>query len=230
MWKPDVEAARRYAATRPGTVTFSLRVGDRAYGHDAARSVPAMSLMKPILMAAYLRRPEVRRRPLARADRRLLGPMIRRSDNAAATRALELVGLAGEQDVARLAGMRDFVPFSVWGTSLTSARDQSLLFWRLRGILPRRHRRYAMGLLRRIVPSQRWGIARARPRGWRLYFKGGWGSGSGAAGHQAALLVKGRRRVALAVTTEANGSHAASTVTLRGVARRLLRGLARSSR
>ena len=223
-------AAERYLKTRPGTVTFSLRVGDRVYGHRAWRTVPAMSLMKPILMAAYLRRPEVRRRALTRADRQILGPMIRWSDNPAAERALGVVGLAGEVAVARLAGMRDFVPFSVWGTSETSARDQSMLFWRIRRILPRRHRAYGMGLLRTIVRGQRWGIAHARPRGWRLYFKCGWGSGSGAASHQAALLVKGRRRVALAITTEGNGTHAASTVTLRGVARRLLRGLARSRR
>jgi hypothetical protein len=36
-----------------------------------------------------------------------------------------------------------------------------------------------MHLLRTVVPSQRWGVARVRPDGWRLYFKGGWGSGSG---------------------------------------------------
>ena len=85
--------------------------------------------------------------------------------------------------------------------------------------------RNAMRLLRTIVRSQRWGIARVRPDGWRLYFKGGWGSGTGRVDHQVALLAKGEERVAVAITTTGNGSHAAGKRTLRGVARRLLRGL-----
>ena len=48
-----------------------------------------------------------------------------------------------------------------------------------------------MRLLGSIVRSQRWGIARVRPPGWALYFKGGWGSGSGAVDHQVALLRRG---------------------------------------
>ena len=225
VWKPGVRAARQYAQSRPGEVTFAVLVGDRAYGHRASLTVPAMSLMKPILMAAYLRRPEVRSRPLARDERQRLAAMIRWSDNAAAERVLAVVGLAGELAVARRAGMRDFVPFSVRGTSETSARDQARLFWRLPRILPRRHRAYAMGLLRTIVREQRWGIARARPRGWRLHFKGGWDASTN---HQSALLTMGRRQVALAITTEGGGPGAAET--LRGVASRLLRGLARSRR
>jgi hypothetical protein len=79
------------------------------------------------------------------------------------------------------------------------------------------------------VPRQRWGVARAAPRGWRLYFKGGWGSGRGLVDHQAALLVRGRQRVAVAVLTHGNPDHAYATETLRGVFRRLLRPLRRSS-
>ncbi len=84
-----------------------------------------------------------------------------------------------------------------------------------------------MRLLRSVVPSQRWGVARVRPRGWTLYFKGGWGSGSGAADHQVALLTRGRLRVSAAVMTTGNPSHAYAKRTLRGTFSRLLRGLAR---
>jgi hypothetical protein len=66
-----------------------------------------------------------------------------------------------------------------------------------------------------------------KPRGWDLYFKGGWGSGSGAVDHQVALLRKGRYRVSVAVMTTSNGSHAYGKQTLKGVFRRLLRGLGR---
>ena len=82
-----------------------------------------------------------------------------------------------------------------------------------------------MRLHRTIVSSQRWGVGAARPRGWDLYFKGGGRDGSGSVEHQGALLVRGRRRVAFAVTTTSSPSHAYGKATLAGVARRLLRGL-----
>lgn len=224
-WKPGIEAAKRYAATRPGVVSFAVRDGGRLYGRQTWRKVPAASLMKTMLLAAYLRHGDVRRRPLRAGEKRMLGPMIRSSDNAAANRVLGIVGLEGELAIARAARMKDFTPFTVWGMSHTSARDQASLFLRLRRILPNRHEPYAMRLLRTIVPHQRWGVGRVQPHGWRLYFKGGWGSRSGAVNHQAALLERGRRRIALAITTMSSGSHAAGTATLRGVARRLLRKL-----
>jgi hypothetical protein len=121
--------------------------------------------------------------------------------------------------------MRRFAVNPVWGLSLISARDITRFFLRIEALLPDRHRAYALRLLRTIVPSQRWGMARVIPDGWRLYFKGGWGSGTGAVDHQAGLLVRGEHRVAIAVLTVANPSHAYGKATLRRVSRRLMRGL-----
>lgn len=228
-WKPDVRAARAYADSRPGTIGFSLRVGARVYDHRSAQPSHGASTIKVMLALAYLRRPAVRRRPLGPAERRRLSAMIRRSDDAAASRVHAVVGTLGLQAVARAAGLRDFVASGpVWGASRISARDLALLMWRLDRLTPRRHRAALRRWLRTVVPSQRWGVARAVPERWRLYFKGGWGSGSGAVNHQAALLEGPRgARLALGITTLGNGSHAAGSATLRGVARRLLRGLTR---
>jgi hypothetical protein len=152
--------------------------------------------------------------------------MVRWSDDATASRVYGIVGNAGLRRVARRVRMRRFVPVSgVWGNSRICAQDGARLMLRIDRLVPRRHRRYALALLRSIVPSQRWGVGRARPRGWRLYFKGGWGSGRGGFDHQVALLVRGRRRVGLAIMTQAQGSHAYGKATLRNIARRLLRGL-----
>ena len=107
---------------------------------------------------------------------------------------------------------------------------QTRFFLHIDRRLPRRHRRYALRLLGSIIPSQRWGIARVRPRGWALYVKGGWGSGSGWADHQVALLRRGRRRLSVAILITSSPSHAYATETLRGVAARLLRGLGPRSR
>jgi hypothetical protein len=105
-----------------------------------------------------------------------------------------------------------------------TAEDQSRFFLRIDRLLPRRHRGYGMKLLRSIVPSQRWGIAQVVPRGWTLYFKGGWGSGTGRVDHQVALLTRGDERIAVAIVTQWDGTHAYGKETLRGVAKRLLRG------
>lgn len=224
-WEPDVRAAERFAETRQGVVAFHVREGDRRWGSQAGRVTRAASTVKVLLALGYLRRPDVRRRALGRADRALLEPMIRRSDNVTATRIRDMIGNAALARVGRRAGLRDFRVHPVWGQSAISARDLSRLFQRVEGLAPRRHRPYLMGLLRRIVPSQRWGVGQARPDGWRLYFKGGWGSGTGAVDHQGALLVRGERRIAVAITTVGNPSHAYGNATLEGVARRLLRGL-----
>jgi hypothetical protein len=180
-----------------------------------------------MFLAAYLRRGDVRERALRAADRALLDPMVRRSDDVAATRVRGIVGDARLRRLGRAAGMRDLRLARVWGLSRTSARDQVELFARLDDLLPARHRAYAKRLLETIVPSQRWGVgAVPLPDGWTLRFKGGWGSGSGAVDHQSALLVgEDGRRVVLSVTTTDSGTHARGTATLRGVALRLLRGL-----
>jgi hypothetical protein len=84
-----------------------------------------------------------------------------------------------------------------------------------------------MKLLSTVVPSQRWGIGRVSLPGWTSYFKGGWGSGTGAVDHQVALLTRGDERVAVAVMSVDQGTHAYGKETLRGVFKRLLRGLPR---
>jgi hypothetical protein len=126
--------------------------------------------------------------------------------------------------------MRAFHLRSPWGMSLITARDQARFWLHLDRRLAPRHRAYGLTLLQTIVPSQRWGVARARPRGWTLRFKGGWGSGSGAVDHQVALLTRGDQRVSLAIMTTSQGTHLYGKATLRGMAFRLLRGLAAAPR
>jgi hypothetical protein len=127
--------------------------------------------------------------------------------------------------LARTAHMTGFAPAPVWGSSRITARDMTRLFLHIDTLLPPRHRAYGLRLLRQVVAPQRWGIGRVELPDWRLYFKGGWGSGTGAVDHQVALLVRGDTRLSVAVLTAADGSHAAGKATLEGVFRRLLAGL-----
>jgi hypothetical protein len=189
---------------------------------------PSASVLKAMLLVAYLDLPSVRARALEPADRALLAPMIRRSDNAAAGRVIGVVGAARLRVLAHRAGMRRFTPVTgIWGLSRIDAVDQARYFLGVDSLLAPRHRAYAMRLLTTITPAQRWGLARVKPPGWRLYFKGGWGSGTGWVDHQVALLTRGDERVSVAILTHLDGSHAYGKETLRGIALRLLKGLSR---
>jgi beta-lactamase class A len=226
-WKPGASAARTYLEGRSGTVAFAVRTEAGFSGHEADQPFQSASVVKAMLLVAYLRRSDVRARPLLPADRNLLTPMVRWSSNKDATVVRNRLGFGALDRLARRAGMPAFVEAPWWGESLITARDQTRFFLAVDRLVPRRHRPYALGLLRRIVPRQRWGFARAVPRGWTLYFKGGWGSGRGLVDHQVALLTRGEERVAVAVLTHGNPDHDYATATLEGVFRRLTRGLAR---
>ena len=221
-WAPDVAAAAEYARHRRGIIRFAVvDEAGRMHGRRIAGTAPMASVFKVMLMATYLRR--VRERDLRGDDRRLLGPMIRRSDNAAATRVRDIVGAPALRRLARDAGMRDFRLHPTWGLSRTSPRDQARFMFSLEEFVPDRHDDTARRLLSGVV--QRWGIPRAAPPGWDVYCKGGWGSGTGWVTHQVAFLERGERRIAVAILVQDSPSHRYGTTTVREVASRLLRGL-----
>jgi len=202
-------------------------VDERGRIHGFRRSVQysSASLVKAMLLVSYLNRGDVRRRHLHPGERHLLGPMIRASDNDAATAIYARVGTAGLNRLAHRAGMRRFIASPVWGGCQLTARDQARFFARIRSLLPRLHRSYGLGLLRRIVSYERWGIPHGAPAGWVPFFKGGWfPDDDGWRVHQAALLRRGHRRIAIAVLTRGSPSLGYGAATISGVTARLLRG------
>lgn len=228
-WEPRVRSARRYARGRAGAVRFAVvdQFG-RTQHLNGARTAPMASLFKALLLATYLSRPNVRDRGLHGWERDLLGPMIRSSNNAAATRVRDMLGARPIVAMTRRANMHDFSYNSVWGLSRTSARDQARFFARWDRYVPKRHEGYARYLLKHIVPSQRWGFGRAKPNGWELFFKGGWGVGTGRVNHQTAFIEKGRCHISMSVMTEYSPSHRYGTETIEGVAKRLTEGIRRA--
>jgi Beta-lactamase enzyme family len=234
-WHPDVRAAKRYALARHGVVSFSVRAQDgdgrvRVWGFRQDRVAHSASVIKAMLLMAYLKRPDVRDRALRPDEQALLSPMIRWSSNDAATRVLGLVGEQRLERAARRWGMTRFRVRRPWGASEITARDQARFWLRFDRLLPRRHRSYGLWLTRHVIPGQQWGMARVVPRGWRLHFKGGWGSGSGLVDHQVGLLRRGDQRVAIAILTTSQDDHLYGQETLRAVAARLVRGLAKLKR
>ena len=225
-WRERVQAAKAYQETRYGVVSFAVMDQNGVLrGYRVALVAKSASVLKAMLMVAYLNQASVRDRALTREDRRLLAPMIRWSDNATATTIRYRVGARAIYRVARRAEMERFRLRTPWGLSEITAGDQARFFYRIDAYIPPRHRSYAMWLLANIVPSQRWGIPPVTPDGWNIYFKGGWGSGTGAVTHQVALLRSAGRRIGIAVLTRNNPSHEYGTRTIRGVAARLLSGV-----
>jgi hypothetical protein len=225
-WHKRVRDATQFLSTRAGAASFAV-VDERGriHGHRRGVQYSSASLVKAMLLVAYLDRKEVRRRALSGSERQLVGPMVRLSDNDAATAIYDRVGVDGLNRLARRVGMRSFAANPVWGGCQVTARDQARFFLRIRALLPKRHRKYAMGLLRRIVSYERWGIPPATPAGWVPYFKGGWfREDDGWRVHQAALLRRGDRRIAIAVLTRGSPSLEYGAATITGVTSRLLRG------
>jgi hypothetical protein len=228
-WHARISSAVAYAETRSGRISFAVvDEAGRLRGYRVRAVAPSASVLKAMLLVAYLRKTDVRERPLAKWERDLLAPMIRRSDNAAASRMVGLVGEGGLERLASAAGMEHFVlHWPIWGQSEITPRGQARFFYRIESLLPQRHRAYALGLLASVVASQRWGVGRVEHPGWRLYFKGGWGSGTGLVDHQVALYTAPGERFSLAIFTLSNPSHDYGKETLRALAARLLAGIPR---
>lgn len=225
-WRAAVQDTARWTGRQPERIRFALRVEGRAWSHQGSAQEHSNSLVKATVMVAYLRRGSVRDRALTADERRLLEPMIRRSANAPVGELLNrLGGVEPLRRVGRLAGMRRFEPVrGVWGTSLVTATDEARLFSRLPALLPPRHRTYALGLLRTVVPEQRWGARRAVPVGWDVVFKSGW-NGRGHVTQALRLTCRGRVvTVALLVTAP---THARAIAAAERTGRRLLQPLRR---
>jgi beta-lactamase class A len=225
-WPPDVDAVREYISTRSGEVSFTVIGPHRArYAYRRYREVPAASVIKVMFMAAYLRQESVRDRELRRSDKDLLRPMIRRSDNTAATRIADMLGPRPIRRLARKARMTHFHYTRPWGLSTVTAAEQARFMYRLERYIPDRHEGFARYLLSHIVKRQRWGIGRLNKPNWRFFFKGGWGSGTGAVCHQVAWLEREDMRIGVAVMITDSPSHDYAKQTLYGVFRRLLADL-----
>jgi beta-lactamase class A len=224
-WSKRVAAATAYVRARQGRIAFAvIDLDGRMRGFHVDEQHRSASVVKAMFMVAYLER--AAGRSLNGGDRGLLGPMIVRSDNNAATRVRNIIGAGRVYGVAKRAGMTRFVLKARWGDTLITAADQARLFARIDLLVPKPHRAYARKLLASIVEEQRWGVPRALPAGWEIFFKGGWRPLSGRnLVNQSALIQSDDRRVALVVLTDGNPSHAYGTETVRGVARRVLRGL-----
>lgn len=219
-----IGAASEFASSRAGEVAFAV-ADERGgvSGLNPERAFESASLTKAMILVAFLRQSAATGRKPKNADRLSLGYMIRLSDNSSADRIYAKVGDEGLLDLARHARMRAFNPSGGWAKVRVTPADQARFFLALDRLLPAHERRFARTLLETVSPPHSWGIPpSARPH-WRVFFKGGWRPESdGELVHQAALLERGARRLAIAVMTRGNPEERYGQHTIEGVSRRLL--------
>lgn len=169
MRKQSHSAIRFALRDRATGVTCSYRESSRTYGR---------SITKVTLVAALL----YKNKYLTRKHKLWAHRAITRSNNAAAKKLWLSLGQAqGLQRFLNAAKMRHTVPYRgmFWGNTLVTASDELTLLRLLTDntnrVLKRSHKRYVLGLMSRVVPSQRWGISAGLPRQATRAIKNGWG-------------------------------------------------------
>jgi hypothetical protein len=221
-----IARAARYIGSRAGRTAFAVVDSEgRISGVHEHWTFVSASVVKAMLLVAYLRRlGSLGRHSVDSFSNSFLYPMIHVSDNSAATQTWSIVGDGALYRLAHEAGMTDFSIVGIWANAQISAADQAKFFFRMDSLIPRQFDGYARSLLSTIAGFESWGIpAVARPRGYTVFFKGGWrGTGLGQLVHQVARLEGHGLRFSMAVMTDGDPSMGYGIDTIQGVTGSLL--------
>ncbi len=218
-----IAAATRYLDSRAGRASFAvMNSAGELSGVRMRERFETASVVKVMMLVAYLQMLSARHRSLDAHDTSLLYPMIHVSDNEAASAVLAIVGGAAVARVARESGMSDYAPgVGWWAYTQTSAADQARFFFALPQLIPPQFYGYARGLLSGIEPSQSWGVPPvARPR-WQVFFKTGALPEEGVF-NEVARLERPGLTFTVAVFTAGEPSMSYGEQTIEGVAATLL--------
>jgi beta-lactamase class A len=146
---------------------------------NSSRHFDSASVVKVTILGALLRKAQDQHRQLTRTEAALTKAMITQSDNDAASALWAEVGRSYLQQFLDLAGMTDTFlgPGQAWGLTQITAADEVLLLRLLQDknpVLDTSARDYALSLMARVIPSQRWGVTADAPAGLTAHVKNGW--------------------------------------------------------
>jgi beta-lactamase class A len=220
---------RAYLAGRPGQVSVALydaRTGATAnVTTSSRRGWETASTVKLDILAALLAKTGSGGR-LTASQRALAKPMISVSDNAATSRLWrQLGGTAAMNTFFRRLGMTSTTAGAggKWGLTRTTAADQLAVLRSVaypNGVLSAAARATAAGLLRGVVPSQRWGLTAGVPSGVAVEIKNGWLPYDGGwVINSLAHVHGGGRDYVMAAYTRGSPSMAAGIQTVAGLSR-----------
>ncbi|MEU2791876.1 serine hydrolase [Streptomyces sp. NPDC007100] len=204
------DLGRVLGAHTSGHTSFALyeRTSGTRCAYDAGRQYDSASVVKVVVLGALLRQAEDEGRELTADEKKLAEAMITQSDNGATTTLWKRIGLARINVFLRLAGMHGTVPDTegYWGLTQINAADQLTLLGLLtseNSVLGGASRAYALDLMGRVVPEQRWGVPAGAPAGAKVQVKNGWlqRSSGGWRVHSVGAFTGGGHDYALAVLT-----------------------------
>ena len=159
------------AALRGRLSTVALRVEDRSKQLTCSLNTrmhfDSASVVKVIILGTLLRMAETQHRHLTKHEVALATAMITESDNDAASALWAEVGRGRLQYFLGRAKMTEtqLGPGGYWGLTLITAHDEALLLNLLmypNAVLTPASRAFALNLMARVIPAQRWGVPAGR--------------------------------------------------------------------
>ncbi|MFI9581933.1 serine hydrolase [Streptomyces sp. NPDC052236] len=204
--------------------TCGLRSGDR---YDSA------SVVKVTVLTTLLWDAQKTGRKLSAREQTLATNMITKSDNAATTTLWNQLGTTKVKNFLAAANMTRTIPGTggYWGLTQISAGDERLLMNLLalkNTVLTDASRGYTLGLMYKVVSSQRWGVSAGAPSTARVQIKNGWLSRAthGWRVHSVGAFTSGGHSYTISVLTHDNSSMQYGVDTIQRVARAVHKDLA----
>ncbi|MGW4981005.1 serine hydrolase [Streptomyces mirabilis] len=201
-------------------------------GFRADTAFDSASVVKVTILGALLRQSMEQHRALTAHEVELTTAMITKSDNDATNALWHQIGHTGIQHFLTLAGMRDTVPGpkGYWGHTQVTAGDQLKLLRLLtsdNSVLDRDTRTYALRLMNRVVPEQRWGTPAGAPATATVQVKNGWlpRDTHGWRVHSVGVFTGGGHDYGMVVLSQDNRAMADGVATVEGAARAVNRDL-----
>ena len=198
---------------------------------DSDTHFSSASIVKAIILAALLRLHQQTGTPLSSWENDEATLMITQSDNDAATDLWDEVGIRSLQHFLDLAKMDQtrLGEDGYWGLTQVTAHDEMLLLGLLtrpNSVLTAASRAYQLGLMARVISSQRWGTPAGAPGGVTVHVKNGWlPDGSGWHVNSIGAFTGDDRNYLIAVLTDENESEQEGIDTIEAVARVVHRDL-----